>query len=146
MKSLACAVLAVCALVMPVRGSENEMWITDFAKAKTLASEKNIPILVDFTGSDWCGWCMKLDKEVFSKTEFQEYAKENLILLKVDFPRKKLPEPQASANGELATKFKIEGYPTIVLGDAEGKELNRTGYKPGGPAAYVAHIQALLKK
>ena len=146
MKTLSAVLVAVCAFAAPLLAADGDIWITDFAKAKEQAAAKSVPILVDFTGSDWCGWCIKLDKEVFSQAEFQEYAKDSLILVKIDFPRKKLPEAEASANKALEKQFNIEGYPTIVLVDATGKELARTGYRPGGPAAYVTHLKDLLKK
>lgn len=139
-------VLGLVALAAPLRVAADALWITDFEQAKTQAAAKGIPILIDFTGSDWCGWCIRLDKEVFSKAEFQGYAKENLVLLKIDFPRKKLPEAQAAANQSLAEKYGVQGYPTIVLADAEGKELARSGYRQGGPDAYVEHLKGLLKK
>lgn len=120
-------------------------WLTDFDAAKKTAKEKKLPILVDFSGSDWCGWCVKLEKEVFSKAEFQSYAKDNLVLFLADFP-KKSPQPDEvkKQNKALLDKFKVEGFPTVILMDAEGKELARTGYKNGGPEAYVKHLKELL--
>jgi len=146
MKTLCALAVGLVALAAPLRVAADELWMTDLGQAKIQAAEKGIPILIDFTGSDWCGWCIRLDKEVFSKAEFQDYAKVSLVLLKIDFPRKKLPEAEAAANQALAKKYGIQGYPTIVLADAEGKELARTGYRPGGPQAYVEHLKGLLKK
>jgi len=123
-----------------------EGWETDFAKAKAKAAEKNIPILADFSGSDWCGWCQKLDREVFGKEEFKKFAEQSVVLFVADFPMKsKLPEAQAKQNKELADKFKVEGFPTVLLLDKDGKELARTGYKPGGPEEYVKHLKALIE-
>ncbi|MFC1498771.1 thioredoxin family protein, partial [Verrucomicrobiota bacterium] len=68
---------------------EHSGWLTDFEQARKLAKEKKLPILADFAGSDWCGWCIKLDKEVFTKEEFKKYAKDNLVLFLADFPNKK---------------------------------------------------------
>ncbi len=124
---------------------EEKLWLTDFDQALKVAAEKKLPVLVDFTGSDWCGWCIRLDKEVFSQDAFKAYAKEHLVLLKLDFPRKKLPKEQAEKNQALSERFKIRGFPTIVLVDADGREKARTGYKAGGAEAYVAHLKALLK-
>jgi len=124
-----------------------ESWLTDFEKAKTEAATKKLPILADFSGSDWCGWCIKLDKEVFAKAEFLEYAKDNLVLLSLDFPARK---PQDAAlvkqNKALAAKYGIKGYPTVILLDATGKEIARTGYRAGGPETYIKHLQELLPK
>jgi thioredoxin-related protein len=121
-------------------------WGTDLDAAQKQARETGRPILVDFTGSDWCGWCIKLDREVFSQAAFKSYATNNLVLLMLDFPRTK---PQTDAvkklNASLAEKYGVEGFPTILLLDATGRELGRTGYQPGGPDAYVAHLKDLLK-
>lgn len=120
-------------------------WLTDFEEAKKQAKEKGVPILVDFTGSDWCGWCIKLKKEVFSQEAFQAYAKDNLVLLELDFPRRKeIPAETRKQNEALMKEFGIRGFPTILLVDAEGKELDRTGYRRGGAEKYVDHLKELL--
>ena len=120
-------------------------WLTDFEAAKKVAAEKKLPILIDFSGSDWCGWCIKLDKEVFSQEAFQTYAKENLVLMMCDFPQAKpQSEEEKAQNKKLQEQFGIEGYPTVVLVDAEGKEIARTGYQKGGAEAYVTHLKELL--
>ena len=123
-------------------------WLTDFEAAKKQAKEQNKPILINFTGTDWCGWCIKIEKEIFSKDEFKAYAKENLILMEVDFPEKKKQTDEVKAqNKKLDKEFKIEGYPTIFLIDAEGKKLSEDiGYREGGAQAYVDHLKELLAK
>ncbi len=122
-------------------------WITDYDAAINYAKELNRPVLMNFTGSDWCSWCFKLRDEVFSKKDFIDYAKDNLILLTVDFPkRKQLPLAEQQANDALAMKYGVNGYPTIVFVDSTGKELNRSGYQPGGASAYVKLIQNLIKQ
>ena len=121
-------------------------WETDFEVAKKRAKEENKEILADFTGSDWCGWCIKLKKEVFDQPEFQEYAKKHLIMLELDFSHgKKLPAKETEQNEKLSQEFKVEGFPTILLMNSKGKEVGRTGYQPGGPAKYVEHVKELLK-
>jgi len=121
------------------------LWLTDYDQAIKVAAEKKQPVLVDFTGSDWCGWCIRLDNEVFSQEAFLAYAKDNLVLLKLDFPnRKKLPKEEAARNQALAEKFGVQGFPTIVLLGADGQEKARTGYKPGGAETYVEHLKGLL--
>lgn len=121
-------------------------WLTSLDDARKEAAAKQRPILVDFSGSDWCGWCIRLDREVFSKAAFKTYAENNLVLLLLDFPRSK---PQSAelkrVNQGLAEKFNIEGFPTILLLDADGRELARTGYRPGGAEAYVEHLKTLVK-
>jgi protein disulfide-isomerase len=120
-------------------------WITDYNLALQYAKDLKHPILVDFTGSDWCGWCMKLDAEVFSQKAFQDYAKNELILLKVDFPRKNIQtQEQKAANLKLQDKFEIDGYPTIILLNETGVEIGRTGYQDGGADNYVSHLKSIL--
>jgi len=121
-------------------------WETDMEVAKKRAKEENKKILVDFTGSDWCGWCIKLKKEVFDQPAFQEYAKKNLVMLELDFPRKKeLPPKEKEQNEKLSGEYQVEGFPTILLINSKGKELGRTGYQEGGPEKYVEHLKELLK-
>lgn len=123
------------------------VWHTDFAKAKALAKKNKRPILANFSGSDWCIWCHRLENEVFSKKEFKKYAGENLVLLLVDFPMKsKQPPELAAQNEKLAEALNVRGFPTIHLLDADGKVLGTTGYQRGGAEKYVKHIEALLKK
>ena len=122
-------------------------WLDDFEKAKELSKEKGVPILVNFTGSDWCSWCVRLTGEVFSKSEFQDYAKKELVLFKADFPRSKIISEQVvRQNRTLAERYRIQGFPTILLVDATGKELARTGYRRGGAKAYVEHLSDLIKQ
>ena len=101
---------------------------------------------MDFTGSDWCGWCIKLNKEVFSQPEFKEYATKNLVLMTVDFPRgKQIPTEVKAQNELLAGKFGIQGFPTIVVLNAEGKMVGQLGYTEGGPKAFIAELEKLKK-
>lgn len=122
-------------------------WMTDFAAAKVKAKEEEKAILLNFTGSDWCGWCIKLHKEVFSKKEFIEWADENLVLVTVDFPQeKKLPAAEAKQNEKLGAKYEVEGYPTIKIVDADGKELGESGYEEGGPKNYIKILSKIIKE
>lgn len=106
-------------------------WEDDYEKSLTNAKEANKMVLLDFKGSDWCGWCVKLDEEVFSKSAFKKFAKESLVLVELDFPHgKSLPKKTKEQNNTLKSKFGINGYPTIVLLDKDGKEAARwVGYK-----------------
>src|SRR5204863_807913 len=105
-------------------------WLTSYEQAQKEAQEENKLLLLDFTGSDWCGWCIMLDREVFSKPEFKEYAKKNLVLLELDFPRmKKMPPEVTAQNEKLAMKYGIQGFPTVVVFDSNGKPLGALGYQ-----------------
>lgn len=144
MKKIAIGLLACWALYQ-VSASEVE-WLTDAKKAQTQAKQESKMVMLDFTGSDWCGWCIKLDKEVFSKPEFVDYAKKNLVAVEVDFPRKKeQTAEQKKANEALQDKYKIEGYPTIIVLDGDGKQLGQLGYMTGGPKAFIAALDKLKK-
>lgn len=135
------ATLLIFAMTLAVRA--DAQWLTDFSAAKKKAKDENKPILMLFTGSDWCPYCIKWEKEAFSKPEFQDYAKTNLVLLFVDFPDKKpLPKAQARANDALQTRFKIEEYPTVVMLDSNGKKLGSFNYEEGGPKVLLGKIQA----
>jgi len=139
---LALVFLASCGTRM-----DDDAWGTDFAAAKKTAAKKKLPICAIFTGSDWCPWCRKLNSEVLSTDEFKKYAKDNLVLFTADFPQhKKLPEKAAKQNQELFEKYHLEGFPTVLLLDADGNELARTGYRPGGAGFYIEHIRGLLAK
>jgi len=124
-----------------------EEWLTDFSQAKKAAAEKSLPILADFSGSDWCGWCIKLDKEVFSQKEFKAFAKDHVVLFLADFPREKKQKADVKAqNEQLMQAYGVQGFPTVLLLDAGGKVIARTGYKRGGAGAYVEHLKELLKQ
>jgi len=119
------------------------LWGTDLPAALTRARSENKKVLLDFTGSDWCPWCIKFDHEVLSTDEFATYARSKLVLVLLDFPRTK---PQSAtlkqANEKLAKQFGVKGYPTYVLLDNAGKELGRqVGYAGGGPGAFIAELE-----
>lgn len=121
-------------------------WLTDYKQAQEEAKAKQKLVLLDFTGSDWCGWCIKLDREVFTKPEFQDYANKNLVLVEIDFPRgKELSAAQKSQNEGLAQQYEIQGFPTIIVLNGEGKKLGELGYTPGGPSAFIAALDKLRK-
>jgi protein disulfide-isomerase len=119
-------------------------WGTDLTAALSRARSENKRVLMDFTGSDWCPWCMKLDQDVFSTSQFGNYAQNKLVLVKVDFLRN---TPQSDdvkqANDALAKRFGVDGYPTCILLDSSGKELARqVGYSEGGPDAFIAWVES----
>lgn len=146
----ACAVHAVHGADPSEAGptkSGQEVWLTDFEKAKKQAAKQGKSILIDFTGSDWCGWCIKLKKEVFSHEEFVKEASKDFVLVMVDFPKADiLTEEQKDANVELGKVYGVKGFPTIILTDAKGKKFAQTGYREGGPGPYLNHLEKLLDR
>lgn len=122
--------------------SQTAGWTDDYAKATAEAKSENKAILLDFTGSDWCGWCMKMKKETLDTPQFNTYAQKNLILMTVDFPHNKpLPPAVKQQNAMLDAKYHAEGFPTYVLVDKFGRELWRqTGYLAGGPGVFIAAL------
>ena len=117
-------------------------WSKNYEKSLKLAKSQNKFILLDFTGSKWCGYCIKLEKNVFKKRVFKQYAKTNLICVELDFPRGKAPKRGLN---ELAQKYKVRGYPTIIILDPEGKQVGRTGYKSISAEKYVEHLQKIIE-
>jgi protein disulfide-isomerase len=142
MKKTLIAVVSALALYSASAGE----WLTDLPKAQAQAKQEKKLVLLDFTGSDWCGWCIKLKGEVFDLKEFKDYADKNLVLVEVDFPRKKeLSAEQKQANNALQEKYGIEGYPTIIVLDGDGKKVGKLGYMKGGPKAFIAALEKLKK-
>ena len=128
-------------------GAADLEWLTSLPKAQEKAKTDGKLVLINFTGSDWCPWCVKLKKEIFEKPEFAQYADKNLVPVEIDFPRKKQQPPELKkANQALQQQYKIQGYPTIVVLNGEGKEVGRLGYMKGGPKAFIEELEKLKKK
>jgi protein disulfide-isomerase len=121
-------------------------WITDYEKAMEMAKAENKHILINFSGSDWCGWCIRLDKEVLSQQAFKDFADENLVLMLADFPRDKSKQSDAlkKQNEKLAEKYGVRGFPTVFILDPEGNVIDKTGYQEGGAEAYVDYISKVI--
>jgi len=109
------------------------------------AAREDKLVLLDFTGSDWCGWCQALVADTFSKREFMDYARKNLVLVEVDFPmHKEQPAALKKANKALKKKYGVEGYPTVVIMKADGTVLwKQPGYQPGGANAMIAILNRI---
>ncbi|YCM43363.1 thioredoxin family protein [Verrucomicrobiaceae bacterium 227] len=122
-----------------------EGWMHDFEAAKAKAAKENKDLLIDFTGSDWCGWCIKLNEEVFSHDPFKEGVADKYVLVELDYPRDKsiLDEKTIKQNEELRKVYPVQGFPTILLADAQGRPFAQTGYQKGGPEAYLTHLAEL---
>jgi protein disulfide-isomerase len=147
MKTVFKQLIVACLALVATSAIAATGWSDDYEKALAQAKKENKKVLLDFTGSDWCGWCIKLNKEVFSKPEFKKYAEKNLVLVEVDFPQaKRLPKKTVEQNEKLQKEHRIEGYPTIVVLDPEGKKLGQLGYVEGGPAAFIAKLEEVTKK
>jgi protein disulfide-isomerase len=133
---------------------EDLVWHTDLNKAIELANKENKPMMLFFTGSDWCGWCVRLQKEVFTQVEFKEWAQKNVILVEVDFPRANIQtEEVKTQNRNLQQQFAVRGYPTCWFVKADklkdGKvnfaQLGSKGYEAGGPVYWIKSATAISK-
>jgi thioredoxin-related protein len=146
MKKIAIGLIAVCALLRA--GAEESLWLTDLPKAQAQAKKENKLVLMDFNGSDWCPPCKALRKNVLSSEAFLEFARKNLVLVDVDFPRqKKQREEVRKANEALSDKFGISVFPTVIVLSSDGKELKRTeGYGGESTKTFIAELEKLKKK
>lgn len=146
MKKMLIAMLATI-VFWQVNAAESA-WLTDLPKAQAQAKSENKIVLMDFTGSDWCHWCIKFRQEVLDTPEFQAYAAKNVVLVELDYPNKKVQTADLkAANAALKDQYKINGYPTLVVLDQNGKEIGRqVGYSQGGPAAFIAKLDKFRGK
>ena len=127
-------------------------WHTDMNKATEISKKTKKPLLLFFTGSDWCGWCIRLQKEVLKTPEFAKWAKDNVVLVELDFPRRTPQSPEiVKQNAELQQTFGVRGYPTVWLvnpikkdGKTSLEQLGSTGYVAGGPSAWLAVADKIL--
>ena len=145
-KNLTIYILITIAMLYCTRVEALE-WETDFKKASSTAKTSGKYIMLDFSGSDWCGWCIKLEKEVFSQDAFKDFAEKNLVCVLVDFPRnKKQTGEQKQQNRDLATKYGIQGYPTIIILGPDGEPVAKTGYLQGGSRNYAQHLNEIIER
>lgn len=140
------SLLLSLAAALPPTAHRDDHWIADWDAAAKLARESGKDLLVDFTGSDWCGWCIKLHEEVFQHDAFLTGVADRYVLCALDYPngdaaKAKVPNP--ARNDELQKKYAIRGFPTILLMTPAGDVFGKTGYQPGGPEAYVTHLGEL---
>lgn len=134
------AAILFSVLVRSVRADEG-LWQTNFKAALAKAKKEKKYVLVDFTGSDWCHWCIKLHNEVFDKEPFTTDAPKQYVLVELDFPQQKpQPEELKKQNEDLRDKYEIGGFPTVLLLDPAGEVIARTGYREGGPEKYLAQL------
>jgi thioredoxin-related protein len=133
--------LFVCLIAGQLPAADAQ-WLTSVPTAMAQAKKEHKLVLLDFTGSDWCGWCKKLDAETFSMPDFASYAQKNLVLVQLDFPAQK---PQSAelkaANAALQAKYNIQGFPTLIALKPDGTVVwNQVGYLAGGPSAMIAQL------
>lgn len=122
------------------------IWQVDFDAALEQAAEKNKYILMNISGMNWCGWCQALDSEVFSQPAFKEYAEENLIPVQLDFARdgRATAKEYAVQHETLLTRYQIQGFPTVLILNPQGRVVERTGYQPGGAEDYVNYLKNII--
>jgi thioredoxin-related protein len=119
-------------------------WGDDYKAALATATAENKRVLLDFTGSDWCGWCIKLKEQTFNQPAFKEFANKNLILVEIDFLQGKTLSPEVKKqNAALQEQYQVQGFPTLILLDPQGKVIKQqSGYIPGGPAGFINWVNS----
>ncbi|AWA31404.1 thioredoxin family protein [Flavobacterium magnum] len=148
------AILAMLVLFTVTAKAQDLKWYTDVKEASEVSMKSKKPLMFFFTGSDWCGWCMRLQKEVFQTADFTKWANDNVVLVELDFPkRKQLSADLTKQNNELAQMFAIRGYPTVWMvtptkpnDQISFERLGSTGYVAGGPKAWIQEANNILKK
>ena len=136
----------VCACVSQGWADSKPTWHTDLAKAQQIATSDDKHVLLHFTGSDWCPWCIKLNDNVFSTPEFAEFAASELVLVKVDFPKRhQLSQAQATANEKLARKYRVRGFPTLIMLNSKGERVGTTGFRQGSATSYIEHLRGMME-
>ena len=120
-------------------------WYTNYSEAAALAQKENKPLVLFFTGSDWCGWCKKLHKEVFASPEFAKEVGNSFVFVELDFPMNQQLAPQeAQQNAALKQKYGVTGYPSVIVLSSNQDFIAETGYRPGGGKAYADYLKQLL--
>ena len=149
-------ILLICTLFfssLNLYSQDNDGWLINFDEAAKLSIKSGKPILANFTGSDWCGWCIRLNREVFVTPEFKNWASENVILLELDYPRRvQQTDEIKKQNQELQQFFQVRGYPTLHIfnvvitdGKTQITSLGKMGYLAGGPTPWIASANNYLK-
>jgi protein disulfide-isomerase len=124
---------------LTIQAQETIEWHTDIKKAVKLSEETGKPLLLFFTGSDWCGWCIRLQKEVLKTPNFEKWAKENVILVELDFPRRTEQSLELKQqNAKLNQFFKVRGYPTIWFTNGSEDSTGKINFEALGSVGYVA--------
>jgi len=144
--------IQIAAIIVLAFGSatfaDKANWQTNVDSAKQLAASEGKDLLLDFTGSDWCKWCIQLTGEVFAQPDFEAEALQSFVLVELDFPSDRASQPDfiAVQNNQWSKKFEIETFPTVILADSQGRPYAKTGYRAGGSQPYLAHLAELRQK
>ncbi|HJR99403.1 MAG TPA: thioredoxin family protein [Flavobacterium sp.] len=146
--------IAVFCLAMVSAQAQELKWHNDVKEAIAIGTKENKPLLLFFTGSDWCGWCIRLQKEVLKTPEFTKWANDNVILVELDYPRSLPQTPEIKQqNYEIQNVLGVQGYPTVYFIKGEKKDekfnlqaLGKTGYVPGGPVAWLEVANGILSQ
>ena len=148
---LAAALLALPAAAdqsaIPFTGAELGAWTQDYAAATNAAATDGKPVLLDFTGSDWCGWCMLMENKVFCTQEWEDWAATNIYLVAIDFPNdtSKVPDEYQTRNRELSKQFGVREYPTFIVLDSKGQKLGQLGAdRNATPAKFIRKLCDVL--
>jgi thioredoxin-related protein len=146
MRKFPLAIIAAWSATLTFTLAAMDGWTSDWQAAKERSKHEGKPIFMYLTGSDWCGWCKKLEKEVISQQSFMDFAKRHFVLMEVDLPRKKQQPPELKKqNAELEKKYLAGGYPTIWVLDSEGNKLSKDlGEVEGGVDGYIARLKEFI--
>lgn len=127
--------------------SDAVVWMSNYDEAARAAKDQNKPLVLFFTGSDWCVWCKKLESEALETKDFEQAAASQFVFVKIDFPQKgSQPAAQATQNKDLQKRFDVRGFPTIVILTPQGQKIGVTGYRPGGGKSYASHLMKMVEE
>lgn len=139
------ACLLVAAFIHSSANAAGVTWHTNYEEAVNQSKEKSKPMILFFTGSDWCTWCNKLEEEALNTPDFADQANDKYIFVKLDYPmQKKLSTALIEQNKQLQEKFDIRSFPTVILLDANQQQIGITGYRPGGGKPYADHLNKMM--
>lgn len=129
-----------------VEPQDEGIWTVNFDSAKKTAAENNLNLMILFTGSDWCPWCVRMNDEIFSDEKFQKEVVKKFVPVKLDFPSKiDFPEDIKKKYNALAEQYGIKGFPTVILADCDGNAFAECGYQEGGAEAFLKTLETKLK-
>lgn len=147
MKRFHCSFAVAAVALFCAAATAGSEWFDNFENAKAKAAKEGKDLLLDFTGSDWCGPCIALKSEVFDSKEFAKEGSKHFVMVELDFPKlKELPDSLKKQNEKLREYYRVNSFPTVVLADAKGRPYAKTGFMPGGPEEYLKNLAELRKQ